>query len=256
MDATRARAVAAYPRITVLDVDPVWREFVASGFVVEVVAPADVDAAVRGALDSARTLLNLAAPGALAALEALQAADFARHVWAYLGAPGARCGLLLGPAGTVRRPFDADALAATLSRWLPRDARVVLAGGDGRALLALRHALVRQGPSVSLAWNATQATEVLSLVRPDLAVVDLDLPPAGGHRIVAQLARIDPPPAMLLLPGRGDDAAGLLAALVSPGNARWLRLREDILAAVLPTQPSLLQPPLRLGGAPAPAAAA
>jgi len=205
-------------------------------------------ATIRTATDATRILLNLAAPGTLSAVVSLRAAGIAKRVWAYLGAPGTRCALLLGPVDVAARPCDAAVLASRVATLTPRTARVVMASGDGDMALAFRHALVQAGRSVSLAWDAKQARDVLALVRPDLVVIDLDLA-GGGHRLVASLVQHRVAPAMVLLPSeRGDDAAGHLAAFATPEHTPYLHLRQELLAMALSRYEGASAPAVRIAG--------
>src|SRR5207244_3821140 len=80
------------------------------------------------------------------------------------------------------------AILPVLGGYATRGTRVVTAGADGDVLMSLRHALTRQGLSVSMAWDAKQAVDLFDAVRPELVVLDLELPPRNGYELVVRLA--------------------------------------------------------------------
>src|SRR5205807_2360857 len=114
-----------------------------------------------------------------------------------------------------------------------RGTRVVPAGADADVLMSLRHALPRQGLSVSMAWDAKQAVDLFDAVRPELVVLDLELPPRNGYELVVRLAGAIPVPSVVLVYGDGDDtAAGFAAALTRGAPACGLVPRGRPLADV------------------------
>src|SRR5207247_11481414 len=100
-----------------------------------------------------------------------------------------------------------------------RGARAGTVGEDVDAFVRLRQALARQGMSVSMAWNAKQAEELLPLVRPAVVVLDLDLPAREACGIAAQLGACDPPPTTVLVAGSPERAVRLAAPAVHPARA-------------------------------------
>src|SRR5206468_11150 len=81
---------------------------------------------------------------------------------------------------------DPDDVVETLERYAVRGTRVVTAGADVDALMSLRQALARKGLSVSMAWDAKQAADLLQVVRPEVVVGDLALPRRDGSGSVAR----------------------------------------------------------------------
>src|SRR5438477_2931508 len=77
--------------------------------------------------------------------------------------------------------------------------------------MSLRQALARRGISVSMAWDAKQAADLLLIVRPEVVVVDLALPRRDGYAIVGRLANVEPAPSTLIVQGADDMAAGFAA---------------------------------------------
>jgi len=232
--AVRPRADGARRLVVVLDVDPVWEGAAIDGTEVTVVKPgSDVAAWLAGATPT-RLVVNLAAPGALAAMGALRAAGVSGRFWGCLTSPASDKALPLGMIEPATRPLDPDAILPVLGGYATRGTRVVTAGADGDAFMSLRHALTRQGLSVSMAWDAKQAVDLLDAVRPEVVVLDLELPPRNGYELVVRLAGAIPVPSVVLVYGDGDDtAAGFAAALTRGAAASGLVPRDRLLADVL-----------------------
>ena len=229
----RPRVHGARRLVVVLDVDPVWEGAVIDGTEVTVVKPgSDVFARFVGVTPT-RLVVNLAAPGALAAMGALRAAGVSGRFWGCLASPASDKALPLGMIEPATRPLDPDAVLLVLGGYAPRGTRIVTAGADGDTLMSLRHALTRQGLSVSMAWDAKQAVDLFEAVRPEVVVLDLELPPRHGYELVVRLAGSSPVPSAVLVYGEGDDTgAGFAAALrASPRNG--LVPRDRLLADVL-----------------------
>ena len=92
-----------------------------------------------------------------------------------------------------------------------------------RVVLVEDHAVVRQGLAALLAQETDvdvvgqvakgdEATAVCQTLEPDVAVVDLGLPGMHGIDVIAQLRRLDRPPAVVVLT-MYDDAATVDRAL-------------------------------------------
>src|SRR5438876_838573 len=229
----RPRVHGARRLVVVLDVDPVWEGAVIDGTEVTVVKPGgDVFARLVGVTPT-RLVVNLAAPGALAAMGALRAAGVSGRFWGCLASPASDEALPLGMIEPTTRPLDPDAVLLVLGGYAPRGTRIVTAGADGDTLMSLRHALTRQGLSVSMAWDAKQAVDLFEAVRPEVVVLDLELPPRHGYELVVRLAGSSPVPNAVLVYGEGDDTgAGFTAALrAAPRNG--LVPRDRLLANVL-----------------------
>jgi hypothetical protein len=226
-------AAAAGPRIAVLDAGEAWAQAEVPGYEVVVVAPdAGAPAAVAQCAPN-RLLLNLTAPGALPALAALRTAGTSAPVWACIADVDAGRGLALGLVEPAVHPIDPDAIVALLGPRLARGSRVVTAGADVDALMSLRQALARKGMSVSMAWDAKQATELLGVVRPHAVVVDLDLTRRDGYAIVARLATLCAVAHVVLVGGNADAPKAFLATLNDPSVAPSIRPLAQILADVV-----------------------
>src|SRR5438094_405205 len=230
----RAREIEAGRRpLVVIDVEDRWNEKALDGHHVEVLPPADDLAEQIAELSPARIVVNLLAPGALGALVAARAAGCGARFWGCLANPGADRALMLGMVEAAESPIDPDDVVTTLERYAARGTRVVTVGADVDALMSLRQALARKGLSVSMAWDAKQAADLLQVVRPEVVVVDLALPRRDGYGIVARLAALDPPPSAILVPGPDDAAVAFAAALADSASAGGALQLGQLLAAVL-----------------------
>ena len=229
----RPRVHGARRLVIVLDVDPVWEGAVIDGTEVTVVKPgSDVFARFVGVTPT-RLVVNLAAPGALAAMGALRAAGVSGRFWGCLASPASDKALPLGMIEPATRPLDPDAVLLVLSGYAPRGTRIVTAGADGDTLMSLRHALTRQGLSVSMAWDAKQAVDLFEAVRPEVVVLDLELPPRHGYELVVRLAGSSPVPSAVLVYGEGDDTGAGFAAALRAAPRNGLVPRDRLLADVL-----------------------
>ena len=99
--------------------------------------------------------------------------------------------------------------------------------------MSLRQALARRGLSVSMAWDAKQAADLLQVVRPEVVVLDLGLPRRDGYGIVARLGTVDPVPSAVLLPGAEDGSIGFAPVLADPAHAGRMLTVQQFLAGVL-----------------------
>ena len=114
----------------------------------------------------------------------------------------------------------------------PRGTRVVTIGSDVDVLVTLRQAMARQGMSVSMAWDAKQAADLLVMVKPQLVVVDLNLR-REGYGIVARLAALDPIPNLVVIRGSADPSAGFASVVAEPAHAARTVALESLLLNVL-----------------------
>jgi CheY-like chemotaxis protein len=227
-DARSARRLVA-----VVDVDPVWESAAIEGTEVMVVKPGDDVVATLAGAAPTRLVVNLAAPGTLAALSALRAAGSSTRFWGCLASPAREKGLPLGMIEPATRPLDPDAVLAILAGYATKGTRIVTAGADGDSLMSLRHALTRQGLSVSMAWDAKQAADLFDTVRPEVVVLDIDLPPRGGYDLVVRLGTADPVASTVLVYGEESDPAAGFAAALARAPVPKLMPRDRLLADVL-----------------------
>jgi hypothetical protein len=118
---------------------------------------------------------------------------------------------MIGPA---IRPLAPEALVELLEGYAARGTRVVTLGRDIDAFGGFRESMARQGLSVSMAWDAKQAADVIAMVRPEVAVVDLDSL-REGCAIIAGLAGAEPLPHFVRWRREGP-AAGFAHAVRNP----------------------------------------
>jgi CheY-like chemotaxis protein len=226
-------SAAARGRIAVLDGSGAFAPSSGPNMHVEVVAAGPGLAARLAPLDVGRVLVNLAAPGALEAVATLRTDGHTGALSACLAAPGVEVALSLGAVEVTGRPLDPDAVLALLAGHASRGGRILAVGTSSSSMLGLRQALSRAGLSMAIAWDAKQASDLLDMVRPDLVIVDLALPGRAGHGIVAEIAALEPLPALVLVPGEGDDAAGFAAALAGRVRRPYARPRAQALRVAL-----------------------
>jgi CheY-like chemotaxis protein len=219
--------------VVVLDVDPVWKEAAVTGHQVTVMAPGDGVVERVAEIQPAHVMVNLAAPDAVTAMLQLREARVGARLWGCLAAAGAASVIPLGAVEPLAHARDADAVLAAVVRHGTRGSRVLTVGADVDGLMSLRQALTREGASVSMAWDASQALDLLQMVRPTIVVVDLDLPRRAGYGLVARLAGQDPIPAVVLVAGAGDATSGFRTALADPKHAGYAVPRQRLLQGVV-----------------------
>jgi len=195
------------------------------------------------ALAPARTVVNLATPGAFDALVALREAGIGTRFWGCIAAASHDRTLALGMIEPAVRPLDLERLVAALAGYAQKGTRLVTAGTDNDALMSLRHALARQGVSVSMAWNGAQAADLLETVHPELVLIDLKL--RGAHKLVAGLAAATPVPHTVLVRGDDDGAAAFAAALAAAAADATMGLERYLVDTV--AQRETLPAPERAG---------
>ena len=217
--------------IVVVDDDPAWATAAGEGRQVRVVPPGDASLASLAGTSAGCVVVNLAARGALGALATLRGAGSNARIWGCLAAPSVGRALPVGLVEPLARPVDPDEVLAAIRRHADGDARVLTVGSDADALISLRLTLVRDGMSVSMAWDAARAAQLLRAEQPEIVLIDLALPGRMGYALVAQLAACDPPPLAALIPG-DDDATAAFAAALAEHAERMLPL-GDFLIRVL-----------------------
>ena len=210
----------------VIDGNAFWTTIAPKDHAVTVIAP---DAVSSLATRPERLVVNLAAPDAIAALAAVRRAGIDAPCYACIVLPEQDRGVLIGRFELAARPVDPDALLGSLQGALPRGTRVVTAGADVDGLISLRQALARLGVSVSMAWDTKQAEDLLSMVRPDVAIIDLELPPRDGCMVVARMGLVQPAPLTVVIPKTADTAAIFAGALAHPEISRAIMTGKDML---------------------------
>ena len=154
-------------------------------------------------------------------------------LWGAIIAPGGERGLSLGPIEVVTRPIDPDLVRSQCATIAPKNARMLAVGSDSGTFIALRQGLMKAGMSVSIAWDLKQATELLEIVRPHMVVLDLALPSRGAAALVADLARLETPPVLVLLPGKPEQVATFSAALAPLVPTEGAPSQQSLLRTVI-----------------------
>ena len=194
----------------VLDTSTAWEAHTLSDHRVVVVPPSSATVAQLGAEPPSRVIVNIAAPGALATLVDLRAQGMMAPVLGVAADGRGERVVGLGVVDAVGHSTTADGLIAAVDRAAPRGARVFAAGRDAEALMKMRQALAKHGLSVSLARDTKQIDELLAMVRPQVIVIDLELPMRQGYELVMRMAATTPIPAMVLILPNGDPAVVML----------------------------------------------
>jgi CheY-like chemotaxis protein len=127
-------------------------------------------------------------------LTALKLSERCAHVPVIMlsATPDTQLGRELGAIDHLVKPFDADALAATLRRHTrAAGARVLVVDDDEPTRELLARTLTRLGYAVVTAEDGLRALEALPRVRPDLVLLDLTMPVMDGFTFLDHL-RADP----------------------------------------------------------------
>src|SRR5207245_5079035 len=180
----------------------------------------------------AQVVANLGAPRVLDTLLALRADGCGTPFWGCIADAGSGRALALGRIEPATRPLDPDAILASLGKRAGKGTRVVTIGDDVDAFVSLRQAFARAGMSVSMAWNAKQAAELIPMVRPAVVVLDLDLPSGDTQGILGGLAALDPLPTTVLVPATSNRGRVLAGALADPGRQAALIPIAEVVARV------------------------
>ena len=216
--------------VAVVDAGGVWPAAGPGGEDVSVISPADLAGRLEE-LAPGCVVANLAAPGALEAIAALRASGWTMPVRGCLAATAHA--VPLGPVEVIRRPLDGEAIQRALGAHAGRGARVLIVGTDVDFFAALREALGRRGLSVSMAWDAHHVDDLLAMVRPDIALIDLALGSRDVRPIVARLAAVDPVPTMALILGSEAAVTDFSAVMTFPMIAARAMPLDQLLAKAL-----------------------
>jgi hypothetical protein len=221
--------------LLVIDTTPAWPS--TGGADVQVVPPTtDVVARARE-LKPGRCVVNLSAPGAIEAAVALRSARLDVPLFGAILSPEGDRGLSLGPIEVLTRPIDPDVVRAQCLAIAPKNARILAVGSDSTTFIGLRQGLMKAGMSVSLAWDLKQARELMEIVRGHMVVLDLSLPARGAAALVAQLARVEKSPTVVLVPGTAAQVGAFSAAIAGLVPADGARTQQNLLRTVIDTRP-------------------
>jgi CheY-like chemotaxis protein len=231
-------AEAASDRLLIIDSDESWAAVNLDKQKVTIVTPDDDQVVRLGSSFQGSILLNLAMPGALATLATLREAGVTAGFQAYIAPPGTGRALKLGMIETTVSPMDPEVILTVLEGWVTGGTRLLTAAADADAVMSLRQALSRQGVSVSMAWDGSQARDLLTIIRPEVVVIDLDLPPRDGYGLVAELADLNPAPRAVLIPARSDGAARFAAEAADRSRAARLVALHQLVADLSKIRPT------------------
>jgi CheY-like chemotaxis protein len=201
------------PVIAVIDASDTWKGIEIEGHHVSVVSPEDDTAAIITALNPVRVIANLSA-GSINSLGALRKAGCEARFWACVADVDQNYGVPIGVVEPVIPPLEPESVIRKLGEYATRGARIVTVGADVDALMSLRQALARKRVSVSMAWDAKQAIDLIQQMTPDALVIDLDLPKRDGYRIITEaIVGLDPLPFTVLVGGRVKSGEAFVSAL-------------------------------------------
>jgi CheY-like chemotaxis protein len=223
------------PVVVVVDGDTAWSRIGIPGHDIATIKPGTSSLSRVAELDPVRIIANLAAPGALTSLLALRAGGSTARLWGCVADAATDRAIALSAIEPVVGPIDPDTIIAALGPYAARDGRIVTTGADVDALMSLRQALSRRRASVSMAWDAKQAREMLGVVRPHAVVVDMSMPKRDGCAIVAALATLDPVPLVVLVTSAGDPAIDFSALLADPPRDTIIRRLPEVIELLAAT---------------------
>lgn len=159
----------------------------------------------------------------------------------------------------LRRAEPAKPLAGLRERCLPwatggntASLRILVVDDEPNIRRLIEHHLVRRGHQVDTAVNGAEALEKVHTGRPDLLVLDVNMPGPNGFEVLAQMkedpATVEIPVIMLTALSTDDHirrgwGIGADVYLAKPFNPHELGLLVDRWAAVLGTPDN--PPPLR-----------
>jgi CheY-like chemotaxis protein len=199
--------------LALLDSDPAWRNAASHGVEITLVEPGPEAGARIAELAPSHVVANMLRPGIFDTLIALRAAGCTVPIHACLAEAGHDDAVMLGAIEISNTPLDVDDILARLAQLdAARGARVLAAGGNVNAFISLREGLARAGYSVAIAWDAKQAADMVGIVRPQAAIIDLALPMGGGAPLLVQLAAQEPPPPTVFIPDGRDQATAFARA--------------------------------------------
>ncbi|MDP9376483.1 MAG: response regulator transcription factor [Actinomycetota bacterium] len=98
---------------------------------------------------------------------------------------------------------------------------LLIADDDAIVRLLLMEQLAHQFRIVATAQNATEAIERAEEQRPDVALIDVEMPHGGARAAVAQIAQRSPATRMVIL--SADESQSLVLELLSAGAVAYIR---------------------------------
>lgn len=214
--------------LVVLDAGVEWPA-AAGGVEVRVLTPGESVAGEIAGIETGACIVNVARADALTSAVALRTAGVSVPFWAVVVANDGDRGIWLGPIDILVRPIEADAVRAQCTMIAPKSARILAVGSDSATFIPLRQGLMKAGMSVSIAWDLKQASELIDIVHPHVVVLDLGLPARRAASFVAELSRVQAPPALVVIPGPAETLSAFSNAIVSHIPAEGARTRANLL---------------------------
>ena len=103
------------------------------------------------------------------------------------------------------------------------DARpsLLIADDDAVVRLALRSQLEGRFNIIAVAENTAEAIELAEQHRPDVALLDVEMPNGGAPAAVPQIAKRSPNTRMVIL--SGDESRQIVLALINAGAVAYIR---------------------------------
>jgi CheY-like chemotaxis protein len=220
------------PVVVVLDGDGTWSRIGVPDHDVAVIRPGTNSVSRIMELNPVRVVANLATPGALTAMLAMRAGGSQTRFLGCVADASRDRAIALSVVEPVVGPIDPDAIMGALGQYAGRDGRIVTTGTDVDALMSLRQALSRRKASVSMAWDAKQAREMLGVVKPHAVVVDMNMPKRDGCAILAAVSALDPVPLAVLVVGSGDPAQDFASLVSEPPHGLAFGKAASVLATL------------------------
>ena len=154
-----------------------------------------------------------------------------------------REGIDRGSEFVVTLPLMEDATRPTpeIPEERPVCAVRILCVDDNREVVnSLAKLLEAKGHKTQVAYDGAEALRVAPIFRPQMVLLDIDMPGMSGHELASRLRelQLDPPPMLVALTGWGRDTdkrraeqAGFHRYLVKPATLETL---ECLLASIAP----------------------
>lgn len=95
----------------------------------------------------------------------------------------------LGAAGCLTKPFEPGELLSHVERVGRGGKRILVADDDPSVMKVLSHLLKARGYEVIQAFDGKAAVELAAQVKPDLLLLDLDMPLMDGYEVLYHLKR-------------------------------------------------------------------
>jgi two-component system response regulator DesR len=118
--------------------------------------------------------------------------------------------------------------------------RLLIADDDAVVRAALSAQLECDFQVIAVAENATEASQLAARHRPDVALIDVEMPDGGARQAVPQIATRSPDTCMVIL--SGDESRPIVLELLGAGAIAYIRKGataskiSDTLTAALKTK--------------------